>query len=85
VGKQADDFDYLALGTHREQPALLGERHAFKFSNRGLDFIVGLIPGCHRWIAAPPALSQRSEPMAGDDRPLRQCLVQLTLNRESQS
>ncbi|MGA7811129.1 hypothetical protein [Bradyrhizobium sp.] len=36
----------------RKRPAHLCESHAFKFSNPRLEFDIGFIRGCHRWIAA---------------------------------
>jgi hypothetical protein len=36
-------------------------RHAFKFSNRGLEFIVGPSPGRYRWIATLPCAAQRTD------------------------
>ena len=40
-----------------------GERHAFKFSNRGLGLDYRISPGCHRWTAA---LSLRMAPQRTD-------------------
>jgi hypothetical protein len=70
---------------HRRQPALLGERHAFKFSNGGLEFIIGLIRAAIVGSLPFPALSQRSEPMADDDRPPEVLPRSPHVDQESQS
>jgi hypothetical protein len=64
-------LDCFAEGISPATSFPFAERHAFKFSNGGLEFIIELnrVAIVGSWPFH--ALSRRGEPMADDDRPLR--------------